>query len=582
MWSRLDYKRLVDGLVSTLRVLIMLAASIGMVNAGFLEPVTLGLWLFVLIVFSFVLFLTIVYNEPNWLRYLGLAFDAFLAILITGFVGSSHLWIGLLPVVTGALYWSFRGGVAAAAGMLIVQPGLLAWLGDPLLPPGEWIRIAAIYLATGLLMGWFGNRMTETLPGQNQNRGGRDRPRIGAGQEKRQKVYESISKVSASLNYLYVLESVQDAGSAALAVIDREAKNLVSAVFLLAQADPGESRFEIFSARKFTPADQRINLPAQQGLLAEVLENRRIEIISGIDRDPGLSQITALRACKSAAWVPLYTGSDTCGVLVFAHPDPEFFSAEKQEIISLLSIQTRIAIQNALLYQDLENENERIVTVQEQARKKLARDLHDGPTQSVAALAMRASIARRLLNHDTQAAGEELGKLEELARKTTKEIRHMLFTLRPLILESQGLVPALVTMAEKMYDTYRQKVVIEADPQAVACLDEAVQGVIFAIIEEAISNTRKHGQAEAIKVTVEALPMDLVLIEVVDNGVGFDLAAIEQDYETRSSLGLINMRERASLINARLEIEAAANKGVRVQLLVPANEKAAEYLHRAA
>src|SRR5512140_3158149 len=117
-------------------------------------------------------------------------------------------------------------------------------------------------------------------------------------------------------------------------------------------------------------------------------------------------------------------------------------------------------MQNARLYSDLEQEKERMLEIQEDARKKLARDLHDGPTQSVAAIAMRVNFARRLMERDAKAAAEELFKIEDLARHTTKEIRHMLFTLRPLILESSGLTAALEAMAEKMHETYSQNVLI--------------------------------------------------------------------------------------------------------------------------
>ena len=98
---------------------------------------------------------------------------------------------------------------------------------------------------------------------------------------------------------------------------------------------------------------------------------------------------------------------------------------------------------------------------QDEARRKLARDLHDGPTQSVSAIAMRVNFARRLMERDVAEAGEELYKIEDLARKTTKEIRHMLFTLRPLVLESQGLTAALQAMAEKVNETYNQNVIVE-------------------------------------------------------------------------------------------------------------------------
>src|SRR5690606_1287600 len=103
-----------------------------------------------------------------------------------------------------------------------------------------------------------------------------------------------------------------------------------------------------------------------------------------------------------------------------------------------ISTQVTVALQNAALYQNILEEKERIVEVEEDARKKLARDLHDGPTQSVAVIAMRMNHIKRIILDSPQQAIEEAGKVEDLARKTTKEIRHMLFTLRPLILETQG------------------------------------------------------------------------------------------------------------------------------------------------
>ena len=90
-----------------------------------------------------------------------------------------------------------------------------------------------------------------------------------------------------------------------------------------------------------------------------------------------------------------------------------------------------------------------MVEVEEDARTKLARDLHDGPTQSISAIAMRLNFVRLLLGRDPQKVKDELFKLENLARRTTKEIRTMLFTLRPVVLETQGLAAAVEQLAEK-------------------------------------------------------------------------------------------------------------------------------------
>jgi len=241
-----------------------------------------------------------------------------------------------------------------------------------------------------------------------------------------------------------------------------------------------------------------------------------------------------------------------------------------------------IAIANARLYQELVDERDKMVEVQEEARRKLARDLHDGPTQSVSAIAMRVNIARRMLEKKPQEAGEELAKIEDLARRTTKEIRHMLFTLRPLVLESQGLVAALNSMAEKLQETFGQDVQIQVDENILDDMEIGKQGVIFFIVEEAVNNARKHAQASHIWVRMRIVDKGVALLEIQDDGVGFDVEAVTRSYDQRGSLGMINLRERTELVNGVLNIQSAPGKGTRIQVAIPLSEEAADRLHHAA
>jgi signal transduction histidine kinase len=107
------------------------------------------------------------------------------------------------------------------------------------------------------------------------------------------------------------------------------------------------------------------------------------------------------------------------------------------------------------------------------------------------------------MERDPKAASDELFKVEDLARRTTKEIRHMLFTLRPLILESQGLVAALNQLADKVRETHGHNVIVEAQPGSAEQLELGKQGVVFFIAEEAINNARKHAEARHIWVRSE-------------------------------------------------------------------------------
>jgi signal transduction histidine kinase len=196
----------------------------------------------------------------------------------------------------------------------------------------------------------------------------------------------------------------------------------------------------------------------------------------------------------------------------------------------------------------------------------------------VAAIAMRANYIRRLMERDMKGAAEEIYKVEELARKTTKEIRHMLFTLRPLVLESQGLVAALQSLADKMRENFNQEVLVESDSIAEEKLDIHSQGVLFYIVEEAVGNARKHAQAEKIWVRLKMRSAEICVLEIQDNGVGFDVNAVMGSYENRGSLGMVNLRERTELVNGTMTLDSAPGKGTKITFLIPLSDEARQKL----
>ena len=95
-----------------------------------------------------------------------------------------------------------------------------------------------------------------------------------------------------------------------------------------------------------------------------------------------------------------------------------------------------------------------------------------------------------------------------------------------------------------MFETYDQRVEIDVDDKVIEQLEMGKQGVIFFISEEAVNNARKHAKASLISVRLRAIEHSMFLLEIKDNGVGFDLNAVNQDYENRGSLGMVNLRER--------------------------------------
>ena len=449
---------------------------------------------------------------------------------------------------------------------------------DPLLTYALIIGGSSLFI--GLIIGILVMRLTGS--GSASRRGGQQpADRLdGMDSQRLQEIYTLISTITATLKYERVLDMVLDMSADILASPNYPADRLVSAVLLFAEGEYKRPELHIGSARRLTPADSRSVLPGTQGLLGSVIENGEARSATNLSQDAELSRLVALRACQVAYCVPLRANLDTYGVLLFAHPDPNFFTRTKRELLDILSHQAVIAIQNARLYSDLEQEKERMMEIQEDARKKLARDLHDGPTQSIAAIAMRLNFARRLLERDPKATSEEIGKIEDLARRTTKEIRHMLFTLRPLVLESQGLIPALDAMAEKMHETYNQNVIVEADPTLIPKIEAGKQTVIFFIAEEAVSNARKHARAAHIWLRLHPLEKDLIVLEIQDDGVGFDISSLNMSYEQRGSLGMVNMRERTELVNGLFQISSTPGQGTIVRVIIPLSEEGIDRLRR--
>ena len=315
--------------------------------------------------------------------------------------------------------------------------------------------------------------------------------------------------------------------------------------------------------------DRSIVLAGQEGLLAEALTTGSPTISQQAVDDPAFERLGLAEGARDWVCLPLMNHGQPEGALLLAHPMAGYFHPGRMELLKAIGAQASSALNNARLVRELELERDRISETEEETRRKLARNLHDGPTQTIAAIAMRLNFARRLVRRDAVAAESEIQTLEEIARQTTKEIRHMLFTLRPLILESKGLVAALHQLASKLEETHGQRVEVEALPGVADGLDLSKQAVIFFIAEEAVNNAHKHGEAANIRVGLRKVGGDRIALEVWDDGVGFNVGAVDANYEQRGSLGMVNMRERSELINGVLRIESAEGRGTHITLEVP-------------
>ena len=515
----------------------------------------------------------------NYHRQVAIVVDVGLAALFffqqDGIAGPVS-WIAILPILTASVYFEFWGAMGVAILFALIQFGSVWYVARSLNGTLAAALPAGLTLGLGALFGFLGGRLVVNLRASRERHLQDEERKWRIESERLRAIYELTSTLTATLSYKRVLDTALDMGYTALNP-DSQGEDdvkLVSAV-LLFKGD----KLRVGSARRFTNADMKVTFAGTEGILKRLFDEGEPILSPNVGYDPELGRIVALRSCTTAYCFPLRSGFNVYGAILFAHPDPGYFNSDRCNLMDIIGRQAVIAIQNARLYQDLVEERNRMVEVHEEARKKLARDLHDGPTQSVAAMAMRINLARRMIEKKTGNAVDELVKVEELAHRTTKEIRHMLFTLRPLILESQGLGAALQSMAEKMRETFSQNVTINVDKNLSDQLEMGKQGVIFYIIEEAVNNARKHANASTIAVRLGLVEQGIALLEIADNGMGFDVQEVNTAYDKRGSLGMVNLRERAELVNGLLNIDSAPGKGTRVQVYIPLSEEAADRLH---
>ena len=535
-----------------------------------LSVADVALYLLVVAVYNLVItVLLAVRFSPRFIPPLTLIADIFSTIALLYLSGKAmdiFFFYPLFPIVLATLRFGSQAGLLTA-GIFALSYGLLAVVQDLGQAPSQIFQIG-LYILLFILAAI----VLAVVPVGSAAARGRAARKPATAEEgvvpdNLRMIYEMASALSATMNYQRVLEAILDISRLGLADLGERIGESVGMVLLYDQG----GLFPASHRNLVVRGDETQHISGVDGLVAQAISSGQAVIGQDLASDPELKAFQSLRHCRSAICVPMRAGFESYGAVLFASVNRDAYTSEHLDVLTIFCNQATIALQNASLYQTLREERDKIVDKEEQARRKLARDLHDGPTQDVAAIAMRLNFARVLLDRDVNRARKELERLEDLAHRTVKEIRSMLFTLRPVILETEGLVAALKQYAENVHENDLLTVVVDTERYH-DCLDTDAQGVVFSIIEEAVNNARKHAHATrvSIRLTVEN---DLFVAQVDDNGRGFDLQAVEQTYGTRGSLGMINLRERAALIEGNLTIESVPGEGTHVILIVPiANE----------
>jgi signal transduction histidine kinase len=474
----------------------------------------------------------------------------------------------LLPLVSAAFRLrpsvSLLTGVVAAAAYITAY--LLARIGpDNGTPPYETLSLVGLllravalvcipWLTSGLAERWTStNRLSVALAEQKHQDAMNE---ANAYRDQMRSLYEVAYTLSTTMNYQSVLD-------AALS----ESRKLVPytcGLVLLSTGTPDE--LYIAAAAGLSETDKQRRIQLDTGRIGQALRSGDPSIVEDISSEPELRTITALASCRSACLVPLRAALRTYGLMLIASDRPNAFKQEQLGMVIALANYAIIALHNAQLVYDLRQERSKLLSKEEEVRHQLARDMHDGPAQSLAAITMNVEFIKRLLERDPPRVITELDKLGALAKRTTHEVRTMLFELRPLALETQGLDTTLRQYLER-FQGNGTEIILESN-EVSASLDTKTEGTLFNIIQESINNSLKYAKAEHIWIRLRQTPTTLE-VTVQDDGRGFDLQKVLESYDKRGSFGLLNIEERAKLIGGTSELTSALGHGTTVRVTVP-------------
>lgn len=354
---------------------------------------------------------------------------------------------------------------------------------------------------------------------------------------------------------------------AALGVLDEQGTGLSDFVF---RGLPDSARDEIGQ------------LPVGRGLLGALITDPQPVRLRDLTQDPRSAGFPAKHPpMRSFLGVPVRAKGRVFGNLYLTEKEgADEFTAEDERLAVALAAQAGVAIENARLYED---ERERaeierelaetrvrselrdqtlkaVIRAQEEERRRIARELHDSAGQALASILLGLKVVAQ--EESLERARGRVADLRQIVADASKDVRRMVRELRPSMLDDLGLAVAV----ERYVDDLRTRTGLDVSagidlgPER---LNPEVETVMYRVAQEALTNIVKHAKASRVDVWLTSLD-DRHVLSVADDGLGFDVELSEA-----AGLGIRGMRERAELVNGRVEVRSEPGRGTTVTLEVP-------------
>ncbi|NKF07399.1 sensor histidine kinase [Clostridium gasigenes] len=214
----------------------------------------------------------------------------------------------------------------------------------------------------------------------------------------------------------------------------------------------------------------------------------------------------------------------------------------------------------------------KILESQERERKRIAREIHDGPAQYIANTMMRIDFCKMVVQKDLNKGLKELDDLKNNVRKALKEVRGILFDLRPLSLEERGLNEAIKDMVNEI--SIESNICVNLILNTVNYeIEHIIEIAVYRIIQEILNNIKKHSKANEVSVRIEC-GKEYITFMVKDDGIGFDLKeTMARNKEKGTSYGLIGIFDRVTQLQGNIDIKSEHNRGTIYKIKLPINRE---------
>jgi signal transduction histidine kinase len=276
----------------------------------------------------------------------------------------------------------------------------------------------------------------------------------------------------------------------------------------------------------------------------------------------------ALRGARAAVAVPLCSGNTLVGILTLGEKrSGEAYWQDDLDLLEMLADSTALALENARLHEErvelVRQQFIQAATIQEEERRRIARELHDGVGSALAGLNIRLHRVGRHLEHDHDPMAGEVKELAAETQISIHDIRRLVYDLRPVALDELGLLAALQEYVARYQIDQGLRVILSA-PESLGRLPAAVEATLFRIAQEALTNVAKHAQARRVELRLCPSPAGISM-HITDDGQGFQ----QRETPSGDQTGLWSMQKRVEQFGGCFRIESVPGRGTRITVEIP-------------